>query len=81
VVLRVVAVHAPVATLAHPKAWPAASAKRHNSPNGCHGVSKRGLEEICEAMFQMPIASVLHYRDEAIDAPRGLRSPARVLGR
>jgi transposase len=23
---------------------------------GCHGVSKRGLEEICEAMFQAPIA-------------------------
>jgi transposase len=23
---------------------------------GCHGVSKRGLEEICEALFQAPIA-------------------------
>jgi transposase len=23
---------------------------------GCHGVSKRGIEEICEAMFQVPIA-------------------------
>jgi transposase len=23
---------------------------------GCHGVSKRGIEEICEAMFQAPIA-------------------------
>jgi transposase len=23
---------------------------------GCHGVSKRGIEEICEAMFQVPMA-------------------------